>query len=398
MKVFQINTFATFSTGRIAVDLYKTLKENNHDSCIAFARGQIEEGIPYYRIGTDLDVKLHGIATRITDKTGFYSTNPTKALIQKIKEYNPDIIHLHNIHGYYLNIELLFNFLKEYNKPIVWTLHDCWPFTGHCAYFDMAKCNKWQSHCERCPQKSAYPKSLLLDNSSWNFDNKKELFCGVKNMVLVTPSQWLADLVKKSFLKEYQVKVINNGIDLSMFRPTESDLRKQYNLEDKFVILGVASTWDERKGLDDFIKLSKMLNDNFQIIVVGINEKQKKSLPNNIIGISRTHDVKELAQLYTMADVYINASVEETFGMPTIESMACGTPCIVYDATAIPEIVTKNTGYIVQPHDLKKVVQILNSHLINLHSIDCINYVKKFDKIKKFNEYIELYIDLISKG
>lgn len=331
MKILQINIFATLSTGRIAVDLYKTLVENGNEGCIAFARGSIEKDVPNIKIGSELDVKLHGIATRITDKTGFYSTKPTKKLIEQIKQYNPDIIHLHNIHGYYINIELLFDFLKDYNKPVIWTLHDCWAFTGHCAYFDLANCNKWKSHCEKCPQKKEYPKSLFLDNSYWNFNKKRELFCGVKNMTLVTPSKWLSELVKFSFLKEYPIEVINNGIDLSVFKPTESNIRKHYNLEDKFIILGVAGVWDKRKGLSDFIELSKNLDDRFRIVVVGVTEKQRQRLPKNMVGILRTHNVKELAQLYSAADVFVNPTYEDNFPTTNLEALACGTPVITYN-------------------------------------------------------------------
>lgn len=396
MKILQINIFATLSTGRIAVDLYKTLVKNGDEGCIAFARGSIEKDIPNIRIGSELDVKLHGIATRITDKTGFYSINPTKKLIEQIKQYNPDIIHLHNIHGYYINIELLFNFLKEYNKPVVWTLHDCWAFTGHCAYFDLANCNKWKSHCEKCPQKKEYPKSLIMDNSYWNFDKKKELFCDVKNMVLVTPSKWLAELVKLSFLKEYPIKVINNGIDLTVFKPTKSNIRKQYNLEDKFVILGVAGVWDKRKGLADFIELSKNLDDKFRIVVVGVTEKQQQNLPKNMIGILRTHNVKELAQLYSTADVFVNPTYEDNFPTTNLEALACGTPVITYNTGGSVESVNNTCGIVSPQGNINELKNnILKCFKNNFDEYNCANAGLKYDKFKCFKEYIDLYRRII---
>lgn len=396
MKVLQINIFGNLSTGRVAVDLYKTLVAKGGEGCVAFARNTIAEDIPHIHIGTDLDVKLHGIMTRLTDKTGFYSTGATKKLIKQIKEYRPDLIHLHNIHGYYLNIELLFEYLKNTQIPVVWTLHDCWSYTGHCCYYSLVQCNKWQTGCFDCQQKRAYPASVFIDNSKWNYQKKKKLFAGI-NMTLVAVSQWLANEVGQSFLKDYPLKTIYNGIDLNVFRPLNSDFRNKHSLKNKKIILGVASTWDVRKGLDDFIKLSAMLDDNYKIVVVGVNAHEMRMLPKNIIGIKRTDSIQELAEIYSAADIFFNASVEETFGLPTVEAMACGTPSIVYNSTALPELIMPGCGYVVQPHDLNQIVKILKEVNKSEMSVACLHNAQIYDRNKKYAEYIELYQKILQR-
>ncbi len=394
MRVLQVNIFGNLSTGRIAVDIYKTLIKNGAEGCVAYARNTIEDGVQSYVIGSSIDVKVHGIMTRLTDKTGFYSKKATVKFIEFIEDYKPDIIHLHNIHGYYLNIELLFNYLKKTNIPVVWTLHDCWAYTGHCCYYSMAQCNRWMTGCHDCPQKNAYPASKLIDNSKWNYQKKKELFLGV-NMTLVTVSQWLADETKKSFLNAYPIKTIYNGVDLNVFKPTESNFRERYSIGKRKVILGVASTWDTRKGLRDFIKLASMLGDEYRIVIVGVTESETKNFLPNMIGIKRTNSVQELGEIYTAADVFLNASVEETFGLPTVEAMACGTPVIVYNATALPEVVDETCGFIVEPHDFTSLVDIIKNKKYELINSDsCRKQAIKFEKYKQYEQYIDLYREI----
>lgn len=397
MKILQINIFGNLSTGRIAVDLYRTLRDNGEEGKVAFARNTIAEDVPYIKIGSELDVRIHGIMTRITDRTGFYSTKATRQLIKDIESYKPDLIHLHNIHGYYLNIEVLFNYLKKTQIPVIWTLHDCWAYTGHCCYYSMAQCNKWKTGCEKCPQKKSYPASLVIDNSRWNYQRKKELFTGV-NMTLVTVSKWLEEETRLSFLMDYPIQTIYNGIDLNVFKPTESSFRSKYGLEKKKIVLGVASTWDVRKGLSDFVKLSTMLDSSkYAIVVVGVNEKEKQELPSEILGICRTDSVQELAEIYTAADVFFNASVEETFGLPTIEAMACGTPAIVYNATALPEIVTDKCGVVIAPHDLRAVVSAVQNIDKRSMSQACIRNAQNYEKNKQYTAYLNLYKEILKR-
>lgn len=320
------------STGRICTDLAEVLEQNGHECKIAYGRGIVPEKYKKYavKIGSDLDVKLHALQTRLFDNTGFGSKRATKKFIRWVKEYNPDIVHLHNLHGYYINIEVLFNYLADADKPVIWTLHDCWTFTGHCAYYSYVKCNKWRTGCYNCPQKKAYPSSLFLDSSKNNWEQKKKLFTSVKKMTLVTPSKWLAGEVQRSFLDKYPVKVIPNGIDLDVFKPTPSDFRKKHNLEGKKIILGVASTWDTRKGLNDFVELSKILDENYKIVLVGVTVKQKKELPKNILAIERTNNVQELAEVYTASDVLFNPTYEDNYPTVNLEAQSCGTPVVTY--------------------------------------------------------------------
>ena len=395
MKILQINSVCGVgSTGRIATDLYKVLEEQGHECKIAYGRGTAPEGIDTIKIGSNLDNYTHVFKTRVFDKHGFGSVNATKKFIEEVKEYDPDIIHLHNIHGYYINIEILFNYLKEANKPIIWTLHDCWAFTGHCAYFDYVGCDKWKDGCYKCQQKQRYPTSSVMDNSKLNYEKKKELFTSVNNMTIVTPSKWLANLVKESFLAKYKVEVINNGVDLEIFKPTESDFREKHNLQDKFIVLGVASVWEERKGLKYFIELEKELSNDYKVVVVGVTEKQKKELSNNILSITRTNDVQELAEIYTIADVLVNPTLEDNFPTTNIESLACGTPVITFNTGGSIESIDKNTGKIIDKISTKNVVSTLELSKANekLKASNCINRaIELFDKRKNFDKYICLY-------
>lgn len=329
-----------------------------NDAMAAYGRDIANaENIKTIKIGCRLDCYLHGLKTRVFDKTGFGSYHATKKFIKQIKEYNPDIIHLHNIHGYYLNVELLFEYLKVSGKKILWTLHDCWAFTGHCTYFDYANCSKWKTACSDCLQKNEYPSSLFIDNSKQNFIRKKQAFCKVPNLTILTPSKWLADLVGESFLSAYPVQVINNKIDTEVFKPTPSEFRKKHNLQQKKIVLGVASVWEKRKGLDDFIKLADMLDDTFKIVLVGISEKQKNNLHKNILGLPRTNSAYELAQIYTASDVYLSLSYEDNYPTVILEAQACKTKVIAYDVGGCKEMVEDNN--LIAAGDLRHVTQLL---------------------------------------
>lgn len=322
------------STGRICTDLAVTLEAQGHDVKIAYGRGTVPVQFQKYavRIGTDIDIKLHGVKARLLDGAGFGSKKATEQFIDWVKEYNPDVIHLHNLHGYYVNIDILFNYLRTSGKRIIWTLHDCWAFTGHAAYCEATNCERWITGCRNCPKKNDYPRSLI-DQSSRNWKRKKMLLRGVPGMIIITPSEWLARLVRESFLAEYPVKVIHNGVDTTVFRPVDStSIRAKLRTGDKKVILGVAAVWDERKGLRDFIELKKLLDDDqYQIVLAGLNRKQIEELPDGIIGIQKTDSVNELVQLYSLADVFVNPTYEDNYPTTNLEAIACGTPVITYN-------------------------------------------------------------------
>lgn len=334
MKVLMINVVCGIrSTGRICTDLAAALEAQGHEVKIAYGRENVPEQFQKYavRIGSDLDVKLHGVKARLFDGVGFGSKPATVKFIEWVREYDPDVIHLHNIHGYYINVEVLFDYLKICGKKIIWTLHDCWAFTGHAAYCEAANCEKWVTGCDNCPKKSDYPKSIL-DKSARNWKRKKEIFCGISNLQIVTPSQWLADLVRRSFLAQYPVTVIYNGIDTTVFKPTDGDLRQKLKVGNKKIVLGVAAVWDERKGLNDFVELSDKLDESeYQIILVGLSKEQIEWLPGKIIGMTRTDSVQQLVELYTLAEVFVNPTYEDNYPTTNIEAIACGTPVITYD-------------------------------------------------------------------
>ena len=393
MKVLQINSVCGIgSTGRIATDIHNMLIEQGHESYIAYGRDLPRNCDNAIRIGNKIDNYAHVLLTRLFDKHGFGSIKATEEFIKKVEEIDPDVIHLHNIHGYYINIEVLFDYLKEADKPVIWTLHDCWAFTGHCAYFDYVGCEKWKTGCYDCPEKKNYPSSRLLDNSKQNYLKKKEIFTGVKNMTIITPSNWLAELVRESFLGEYPVKVINNGIDLKIFKPTKSNFREKYNIEDKFIILGVANVWDRRKGFNYFIELSKKLKVDEIIVMVGLTEKQKELLPENIIGITRTNDINELVEIYTAADVFVNPTLEDNFPTTNLEALACGTPVITFNTGGSVESIDKSCGIVVEKGNIVKLIKAINQVRSDRpNEAYCISRARSFDKNERFNEYIEMY-------
>ena len=385
MKVLMINSVCGIkSTGRIATDLADMLTEKGHTVKIAYGREEVPEKYKEYavRIGNEWDVRLHALEARLFDNAGFGSKKATLKFLEWVREFAPDILH-----GYYINVELLFKFLKEYKKPVIWTLHDCWAFTGHCAHFDLCKCYKWKTECHKCPQKKEYPASILLDNSRKNNRNKKKAIQGVDNMVIVTPSKWLSDLVKESFLQEYETKVINNGIDLTLFKPTEGEFREKHKLENKIIVLGVANAWGVRKGLVDFIELRKQLDRRYEIVLVGVSEEDKNILPNGVLGITRTNSVKELAEIYTAADIFLNLTYEDNYPTVNLEAQACGTPVITYrtggSVESVPEEQVANQG------DLKNVVELIVKYEGKKTSVQSF-----YDKNVAFEEYIELYEEI----
>ena len=353
MKVLLINAVCgTGSTGKICAAIAQQYESEGHQVKIAYGRdGFVPEQFHKYavRIGSDLSVRFHGVHTRVTDRHGFASRVATRRFLKWAEKYNPDIVWLHNIHGYYINIGMLFKWIKSRSgMQVKWTLHDCWAFTGHCSYFSFVGCDRWKTGCHDCPQKAEYPASRVCDASRWNYEKKKALFTGVKNLTVITPSNWLANLVKESFLKEYPVEVVYNTINTEIFKPTPGDFREKHGLQNKKMILGVASIWEKRKGLDDFVKLAGMLDDDYRIVLVGITAEQAKTLPENIIAISRTNNQKELAEIYTAADVFFNPTYEDNYPTVNLEAQACGTKVVTYDTGGCKETLDEMGGVIPQ--------------------------------------------------
>mgnify|MGYP000928636696 CR=1 FL=1 len=394
VKVLQINTCNYGSTGNIMLNISKVAQENGYITHVAYANARSnkkKEAENSILIGSIIERNIHLKLAYYTGLNGCFSRQGTRKFLRQIDEMQPDLIHLHNLHNCYLNLSMLFDYIKEKGISVIWTLHDCWAFTGQCPYFEAIKCKKWETGCFECPQYRQYPKSKV-DRTKFMYALKKKWFTGVDNLTIVTPSKWLASLVQKSFLKEYPIKVINNGIDLSVFKPTPSGFREKNGLQEKIILLGVANIWDKRKGLDTFINFSKLLEDKYKIVLVGLSKEQLDLLPENILGLPRTNNLNELAELYSAADLFLNPSVEETMGMVTVEALACGTPAVVSNQTAIPEMIDKSCGIVVKRNDSTGFYEtIMNMELEKYPQDNCLKWASQFDMEEKFNEYMKLY-------
>lgn len=394
MKVVQINsTCGMGSTGKICVAVSELLCKKNIGNYILYVSGKS----PYYqgvKYASDKYIKLQALKSRILGNYGFNSLRATKKLISKLEEIKPDVIHLHNLHSHNCNLQMLFSYIKEKNIKLYWTFHDCWAFTAYCPYFTMTKCNSWKTECCHCPQKRYY--SWFFDRSEFLFNKKKNLFSNL-DLTIVTPSQWLAGLVKESFLKEYPVKVINNGIDLSVFKPTESVFREKYNLKNKKIVLGVAFGWGTRKGLDVFVELSRRLPREYQIVLVGTDDSVDKQLPANILSIHRTQNQKELAEIYTASDVFANPTREENYPTVNMEALACGTPVVTFRTGGSPEILDDTYGSVVDCDDVDAMqIEIRRICEEKPYSKDaCLERAGSFDMNKRFEDYVQLYKDVV---
>ena len=394
MKVFFINSF--FSVGgppHIVNGICDALEKNGDDYLLAAAREKAIPGMKTIKIGNDICIYSAALQSRIFDNEGFSSKRATKKLINIINEYKPDIIHLHNLHGYYINVEILFSYLKHISIPVVWTLHDCWAMTGHCCHFSYIKCNKWiNDGCNHCPQKKEYPSSLIIDNSAANYRRKKATFVGVENLTITVVSQWLKSIVMKSFLKGYPIEVIYNGINNDVFyhRETKNHIERFIlNMQiEKKIILGVAQNWGERKGLNDFLKLSRIISEDYTIILIGITREHIQNEYANIYCIEKTTDQNELAEWYSIATVFLNLSYEETFGLVTAEALSCQTPVVVYDSTATSEIVKNGyNGFVVEPGNINSVWDSIQ----RIHTIDKQNCKCDYTESIMKNNYLNLY-------
>ncbi len=401
--LLQINITANWgSHGKIAEGIGKEAIAHGWKSYIAYGRWFNPSKSAIYHIGNNFDEAIHIVGSRLLDNHGLMSSLPTKKLISFIENIKPDIIHLHNIHGYYLNYSILFDYLAKINIPIVWTLHDCWTFTGHCAHYMFIGCDKWQTHCNDCPLKSNYPRSIWKDNSERNFELKRKKFLSVKNLTLVPVSKWLEGDLKKSFFKKANIHQIYNGINTDIFQPSENAsfiVKQKYNIpSDNKIILGVASNW-YRKGLHDFISLRTKLDMSYTIILVGLTPKVIKTLPSGIIGIQRTENINELVNLYSAANVYFNPTWEDNFPTTNIEAMSCGTPVVVYNTGGCAETINKSTGIVVDKGNLveakKHIMEICSNDFGELSEACRQNVVDNYKEETCYNNYLRLYNSLV---
>lgn len=395
MKILQVNSVYGYgSTGRIVETIHKACISKGIDSYVIFSRlgainstkKEVEETENIIRVYNDKEFKEHVLKAVLLDKHGLYSNKNTYVIIDKIKEINPDIIHLHNIHGFYLNYEILFDFLKTCNKKIIWTLHDCWAFTGYCSHYEYNDCNNWKTGCLNCKYSNVYP-YRILSNSKDNYIRKSKAF-NINNLILVTPSKWLKNQLSKSFLKKIPSIVINNTIDIGKFKYIKSDyIREKYNLNNKKIALTIASPFTKQKGYDEIIKLSKIIDDSWIIVMIGLNDKQINVLPKNIIGIKRTEDIDELIKYYCSSDLLLNLTLEDTYPTVNLEAMACRLPIITYNTGGSTEIV-ESYGIIVNKYDIEKVNKEMNKIELKKKKV-----LLKNDMV---DNYIKLYKDVIN--
>ena len=402
--IVQINTICNSgSTGHIMNMLQQAATKSGYQSIAAYGRGMPSSAGESIRIGNYFDILLHVALTRALDRHGYGSKNGTREFIHYLEKLQPDVIHLHNIHGYYLNMKVLFDFLKTSGIHMIWTLHDCWAFTGHCAYFDYEGCTKWTHGCMQCRQLQSYPRSIISDHASKSYIDKKQFFTRLSHVCIVTPSRWLADHVKQSFLNGFCIEVIPNGIDLEVFRPVDRALtRKKLGLSaNQFMLLGVAVFKDPRKGLDDFIELANRLQNKGTIVLVGLEKCQLSGLPENIIGLRHTDNMQELAALYSTADVFVNPTLQDNYPTVIMESLACGTPVVAYETGGIPEQIINETGFLVPKGDINRLYEaVLKSRDSprEVWRMTCREFAEKlFGQEQCINRYMELYKQLLSE-
>lgn len=402
MKIALINTVVDRGgAGRIVADIHKTIQDAGHSSFIFYGRGEQADDNSIKKFGNGLSVLAHGVGSRIFDAHGLLSRRATLRLIDWLNEFDPDVVHLHNAHGYYLNYPVLFNYLERQSLPLVWTLHDCWAFTGHCAHFEYARCEKWRIGCGNCPQIGEYPSSLL-DRSQANYVKKQKSFTSLTKCRIVAPSEWLKNHIDQSFLKKYQCQVINNGVDLGVFKPVqEAPFAGDLSRDGKKTILGVASIWNKKKGVEIFAELSHLLHDDERLVIVGKMPKQfRRMFSEGAVLIDRVDSVDTLVRLYSGASVFVNPTFEDTFPTTNLEALACGLPVVTFPAGGSPETVDFRYGAVCLPsaRDALIAARYFCDLDADIVAEECrAHVVKNFDKWDRFHEYIQVYEELATE-
>ncbi len=404
IKVLTINLGNYGSTGGIVTEIKREgLKEGIEvKTCFPENTGENKALLrDDYIISKNLYRRINHKIAVYSGFLGCTSIGATKKMLNEITRYNPQIVHLHNLHGDYVNIPLLFSYLSKHRIYTIWTLHDCWAFTGRCPHFQLTKCEKWKTGCKKCKYfKNNYPESYI-DRTRYLWKMKKKYFTALDNVIIVTPSDWLRKLVNDSYLNKYPIEVIYNGIDLNKFKPTyNSDIEKNINKGDRKIILGVSLGWKYSKGVDIFERLSQELDDKYLIVLVGMDKKQYQSMnfSSNVKVIDRTNNQQELAAIYTMADVFVNPTREEVFGLVNVEALACGTPVVTFNTGGCPEIVDDNCGKVIEIDDFdsmkEEIIRITDKNMFSVEA--CRKKAMHFDKEKLYKKYLKLYKKVVN--
>ena len=389
------------STGKIVEGVGKLALSNGWEVYVAHgARYQNASELKSIQVSSKFEEMLHYVESTLFDAQGLGSRCATKRFLKKLDDIRPDLVHIHNIHGCFINYPLLFEHFREHHIPVVWTLHDCWSMTGHCVYFERSECNKWKTECCECSQKKDFPTSLFIDRSRCNYKLKKNLFTSMEDMQITTVSSWLKGVVEESYLGKFPITVVPNGIKTASFKPTECNIRKRYNLVSKKILLGVATGFEERKGIKDYVQLASKLPSDYKLVLVGVSKYDKQLLPKSVISIDRANGTGELAGFYSSADALLSLSYEETFGLTIIEAMACGTPAVVYDNTAQPELITPETGKVVPTGDVDAVLSAIEevcSKPKKTYSEACRKHSLEYDEKVSYQKYLDIYSAILNK-
>lgn len=402
--VLRVNT----STGRIMQEIGELAMQHGWRSCIAYSKGRDgikscqSEVIP---VGNKWSTIWHGLETRLLDRHGLASNEATRLFVKQIQELKPDVIHIHNIHGYFLNYQILFDFLAKSNIPVIWTVHDCWLYTGHCYYYSYAGCNKWQTGCGHCPQKREFPASWLIDRSHQNYEDKKQAFTSLPQdqLTIVPVSEWIREEMQHSFFRNNRFHVIHNGINTNIFNIYNPEQVKQkYGLNGKHILLGVASIWSREKGFDDCIQMADFLHPDEMLVLVGVRPEQQKKLKKNMLGIPRTENIHQLAELYAAADAFINPTWQDNYPTVNLEAIACGTPVVTYRTGGSIEAITDQTGFIVPQGNVKEMLEaarLISQRGKAYYQQPCRTYaLENFRKEDRYQDYLDLYDKLTERN
>lgn len=407
MRLVQINPVlrVSTSTGRIMQEIGDLAMANGWECYAAYSRGR--DGLMPTRmlplpVGNRLSTVIHGLETRLFDRHGLASRHATKEFISRLQEIKPDIIHIHNIHGYFLNYPLFFNYLAESGVKVIWTVHDCWLYTGHCYHYSYAGCYRWQQGCKNCPQRNEFPKSFLIDRSKNNYADKQKAFSSISKdqMTFVTVSQWMRDEMAHSFLKDYNFRVIHNGIDTNVFSPQST--HSKFKIQNSKLYLALASIWLREKGLYDIIEMSKLLRPDERIVMVGVDDKTARMLPENITAIRRTANVGELAQLYSDATAFLNPTWQDNYPTVNLEAISCGTPVVTYRTGGSVEAITPQTGRIVEQGDVRGMLEAARGIAAlgeDYFREPCRKFASaNFRKEDRYADYLRLYEEMLAGG
>lgn len=395
MKILFIDVNCKISsTGKIVYDLFTECRKEGHEAAICYGRGTKIDEQNILKFGLDIETYFHAFMTRLTGLTGCYSFFSTRRLLKFMEEFKPDVVHIHELHAYFVNLFPVTDYLKKKNIKTVWTFHCEFMYTGKCGY--AYECEKWKTECGRCPKLRDYPSSMIFDFTKRMYRDKQKLFKDFNNLTIVSPSQWLADRIKQSFLSDKRINVIHNGIDIrNVFYPRQFDhLKVKHNIKDEKIVLAVApDLMSERKGGRHILDLAKrMKNENVKFILIGV-EDLDKNFNDNVIALERIGNQQELAEYYSMANVFIICSLKETFSQTCAESLCCGTPVVGFESGAPETVFDKLYATFVPYCDLDSLQEaaqnILNGKNI---SNECANYGKDaFSKDKMYEEYMNLY-------